>query len=380
MAAAPAYQKGRDYLKLDPPGFTDATREFEEAAHLDSHSPLPLAGLAEAQIRKFQYQQDKKARQDAQISLAKAEALNADSLIVRMAAGLVHLIQGDHPKALDDYQRVEEIEPGNVEALICSGLAYENQGMPDKAIAHYRQAISGNPKYYKPYEYLGSLEYYRGHYAEAEQWYKKDIELAPDRIDAYGSLAGVYTKEFKYAEAEKFYKTLLQRKETALTLNNLGVNLAFQGRQEEAIEYYRRAVKSDPNRDIYWLNLGDAQRRTKDLVNAKDSYRRGLRLAVDQITTNVTNALTRANVAYLQARLDFRNEARSQVAAALNSPGKNDQVVLSAVETYEALGDRNQALATAGMASAETRAEMDHHPDLKDLRQDSRFKLLIVRE
>src|SRR5205823_3794519 len=201
-----------------------------------------------------------------------------------------------------------------------------------------------------------------------------------DRIDALGSLAGVYTKEFKYPEAEKLYKALLQRKETALTLNNLGVNLAFQERQEEAIEYYRRAVKSDPNRDIYWLNLGDAQRRTKDLVNAKDSYRHGLRLAVDQITTNVTNALTRANVAYLQARLDFKDEARSQVAAALNSPGKNDQVVLSAVETYEALGDRNQALATAGMASAETRAEMDHHPDLKDLRQDSRFKLLIVRE
>src|SRR5205823_121367 len=78
-AAATAYKKGRDYLKLDPPGFTEATREFEEAAHLDSHSPLPLAGLAEAQIRKFQYQQDKKARQDAQNSLAKAEALNADS-------------------------------------------------------------------------------------------------------------------------------------------------------------------------------------------------------------------------------------------------------------------------------------------------------------
>src|SRR5205823_2260608 len=127
-------------------------------------------------------------------------------------------------------------------------------------------------------------------------------------------------------------------------------------------------------------NLGDSQRRLKDLVNAKDSYRRGLRLAQNLITGNVTDALARAHVAYFQARLGLADRARSEIASALNSPGKNDQVLLCAVETYEALGNRDQALATAAMATTETQTVMDHHPDLKDLQQDSRFKLLIARK
>ncbi|HEV3316071.1 MAG TPA: protein kinase [Candidatus Angelobacter sp.] len=376
-AAVIAYKSGRDFLDREPHDFIDAIREFEEAARLDPHSPLPLAGLAEAYSREYQFQRDEKARKEAQLWLAKAEALNADSPTVRMASGLLHLIRGDYLRALDDYQRVEEIEPGNVEAWLGSGLAYESQGMLDKAMKDYGQAIFLEPSYYKPYEYLGALHYYHGQYAEAEEAYQKDIEYAPDRVNAYGSLVGVYTAQFKYAEAEKVYKSLLERKQTALTLNNIGAMLAFQGRQREAIDYYRQAVDKDPNRAIYWLNLGDAQRRMDEHVDAKDSYQHGLRLALSQVTANEGNTSARAYLAYLQARLGFKDQASLQIAAALNSPAKDDQVIRCAVETYEAMGDREQALAAAAMATVQTRMQMDHHPDLADLQRDSRFRSLI---
>jgi tetratricopeptide (TPR) repeat protein len=378
-AAANAYRNGRDYLDRVPHDFTNAMREFHEAARLDSHSPLPLAGLAEAHSREYQVQRDEKAQRDAQSWLAKAEALNPDSTRVRMASGLLHLIQGDYPKALEDCQRVEEIEPPSVEVLLCSGFAYESEGMPDKAIADYRQAISIDPRNYKPHEYLAALYHSHGNYAQAEEEFRKDIELAPDRMDAYGSLAGVYTAAFKFADAEKIYKVLLQREETALTLNNIGVMLAFQGRQKEALDYYQRAVEKDPNWVIYRLNLGDAQRRVGDEANAKDSYRHGLRLAQDQVTANVTNALARARLAYFQSRLGLKDEARSQIAAALHSPAKDDQVVLCAVETYEALGDRQQSLEAAAMASLQIRDEMNRHPDLLALQKDSRFQALMIK-
>lgn len=376
-AADIAYKSGRDYLDREPHDFIDAIREFEEAARLDPHSPLPPAGLAEAYSRQYQFQRDQKAAKEAQLWLAKAEALNADSPTVRIASGLLHLIQGDYLRALEDYQRVEEIEPDNVEAWLGSGLAYESQGMLDKAMKDYGEAISLRPNYYKPYEYLGALYYYHGHYAEAEESYKKDIEYAPDRANAYGSLVGVYTAQFKYAEAEKVCKSLLERKETALTLNNIGAMLAFQGRQREAINYYQQAVDKDPNRAIYWLNLGDAHRRIGDDVDAKDAYQHGLTLALSQVTINESNASARAYLAYIQARLGFKDQARLQIAAALNSPPRDDQVIRCAVETYEAMGDREQALAAAAMATVQTRAQMDHHPDLADLQRDSRFRSLI---
>ncbi|HEV3041248.1 MAG TPA: protein kinase [Candidatus Angelobacter sp.] len=379
-SAVTVYKSGRDYLDHEPPDFINAQREFEVAEHLDSHSPLPLAGLAEAQIRKYQDAKDKTIQKTAQSWLAKAEALNPDSLRVRLTSGLLHLIDGDYPTALEDYQRVEEIEPRNVEALLGSGFAYETQGKFDRAIADYRRAISIDPKNYKPHEYLGALYYNRGNYAQSEEEFQKDIELAPDRIDAYGSLIGIYTTAFKYEDAEKVYKSLLQRQkqgeDTALMLNNIGVMLAYQGKQKEARDYYQRAVQKDPNRAKYWLNLGDAQRRIGEAANAKDSYQHGLRLIQDQVTKNVANALARARLAYFEARLGHKDEARLQITAAMNYPSKDKEVLLCAVETYEALGDREKALEAAAMATVQTQDEMAHHPDLAGLQQDSRFKSL----
>ena len=378
-AAAEAYKNGREYLKRESrelSSFINAASEFEKAARLDPHSPLPLAGLAEAHARKYQIRRDEKTLQDAQFWLARAEALNADSPTVRMASGLLHLIEGDYPKALEDYKRVEEIESDNVEAWLGSGFAYESQGRLPEAMTDYNRAIAVEPDYYKPYEYLGGLLYYHGQYAEAEELFKKDIKLAPDRVNAYGSLAGVYTAQAKYEEAESVHRALLQLRESALTLNNIGAALAFQGRQKEAIEYYQRAVAMEPNRAMYWLNLGDAQRRVKDLVDARKSYQRGLQLTQSQVISSPASASARAYLAYFQARLGFENEARAQIAQALHSPSRDDQVVLCSVQTYEALGERKQALGAAAMATPQTRTQMAHHPDLAGLASDSRFTSL----
>jgi tetratricopeptide (TPR) repeat protein len=380
-AASPAYQSGRKYLDGEPPDFTAAMRELQEAARMDPHSPLPPAGLTEAYAREYQMRRDEAARNNAQLWLAKSEALNADSPIVRMAAGLLHTIQGDYPRALADYQRVEEIEPGNAKALVGSGFAYEMQGMLDRAMTDYRQAISSDPNYYKPYEYLAALYFNRGHYDKAEELYKKTIEIAPDRNRySYGSLAAAYIAQSKYAKAQEVYETLLRLKgQNSLTLNNIGAMLAFQGRQEAAIDYYRQALAKDPNSPRYWLNLGDSQRRINDSKSARDSYRRGLEAARRHVRENPGSASGRAYLAYIEARLGLKEQARLDIAAALNSPAKDDQVVLCAVVTYEALGDREQALAAAAMTTAQTRNEMAHHPDLADLQRDSRFKLLMAQ-
>jgi len=383
-AAAKAYKNGREYLGRKPHVLVSATmpnfdpiREFREAARLDPHSPLPPAGLAEAYARAYWDQKEAKALEEAQFWLARAEALNPDSPTVRMAAGRLHLAQRDYPKAIEDFQRVEEIEPSNVRALLGSGMAYDFQGMPDRAAKDYVSAISVDPNDHRPYDYLGALYFYRGQYAEAEEMYKKEIEHAPNRVDVYGSLVAVYTVQGKYAEAEKVHNALPRGEETPLHLNNVGAMLAFQGRQMEAIGYYRRAIAMDPSEYICWLNLGDSQRRVQDPTNAKDSYQHGLRLARKATTANAADALARANLGYLQARLGFKDEARSQSAAALNSLAKDDQVVLCAVQTYEALGERERALASAALATGQTRIEIDHHPDLADLQRDSRFRSLI---
>lgn len=378
VAAATAYKSGWDDLNHEPPDFKAAARELQDAARLDPHSPLPPAGLTETYTQAYRDTRNESSITDAQLWLANAEALNADSPTVRMAAGLLHNTRGNYPRALEDYKRVEEIEPRNAEAWVGSGFAYEAQGMTDKAMSDYRRAISFDPNFYKPYEYLGALYFQRGEYDKAVELYKQDIERAPNRANAYGSLGAAYTAQFNYAEAEHAYKILFDLNgANALTLSNMGANLAYQGREREAITYYRLAIAKDPNNPKYWLNLGDSQRRTNDLARAKGSYQRGLVLAQRQVTVNSASASARAYVAYLQARLGFKDQARTEIAAALNSPSADEQVLLCAVQTYEVLGDRDHSLAVAKMANPKTRAEMEHHPDLADLRSDSRFRELV---
>ncbi|MGC2695641.1 MAG: protein kinase [Candidatus Angelobacter sp.] len=378
-AARAAYRSGLEHLKREDDSKSEAFALFQTAAGLDPHSPLPLAGLAEAKVREFQARNDEHALQDADLWLAKAEALDPDSPRVLLASGLLNQVQGNHSKALESYLRVLEIDPGNVEALLGSGFSYETEQNMDKALTVYRQAAATTPQYYKPYEYLGAFYFYQGRYVEAEEWYRKDVELAPDRPDGYGSLGAAYVAQFKYADAEKAFRASAQLKESALTLNNIGAMLAYQHRDDEAIPYYFRAVQLAPSSYIYWLNLGDSQRRTKHSAQAKLAYKRGRKLASDQIAGNPASGSARGYLAYFEARLGAKAEAKQEIAAALKLAGGDNQVVLCAVQTYEVLGDRMHALQVTGKATDQTLKEIQNHPDLAELRDDSRFRLLMVQ-
>jgi tetratricopeptide (TPR) repeat protein len=377
-AVAP-YNKGREYLEREPHDFADAFLEFQKAAQSDPHSPLPLAGLAEAKTREYQLRRKKEVMQEAQFWLAKAESLDADSPRVRIASGLLYLILHDYPKALADYQRVEEIDPNNAEALLGSGFAYEKQGTLDKAKIDYHRAISAAQKSYKPYEYLGGLYYHAGNYGEAVKWYQQAVEQAPDRVSLYGDVAGVYIAQGRLKEADEEFNRAPKGAATALWLNNYGANLAFKRNDTEAIHYYVLAKGQDSKNPVIWLNLGDSQRRVGALDDARKSYRIGSDLAQDQLNTNSTSPELRAYFAYLQARQGAKDRARSEIAQAMAAPAKDDQVVLCAVQTYEVLGDRAKAISAAGEATPQTLNEINLHPDLAGLQRDSRFKLLLAQ-
>ena len=139
--ATSSYDRGLYFLRRDDLSFDGAISMFEEAARLDPRSPLPLAGLAEAEIGKFSATKKKSYLEDAQQYLQAAESLNPDSVSVRLAAGLLNQTTGMYEKALEDYQRVQELEPSNIDALLRLASVYDNLDMSDKAVAAYRKAI-----------------------------------------------------------------------------------------------------------------------------------------------------------------------------------------------------------------------------------------------
>ena len=379
-AATASYDQGLYLLRRDRYGYDEATAHFQEAARLDPHSPLPLAGQVESQILKFKVTKDKSALEEARNSLRAAEALNPDSVSVRLASGLLHETEGDYTWALKDYERVLEIAPNNVQALLRSGDAYSNLRADDKAVENYRKAIALDPGYYEPYLWLGSFYYRRTRYQEAAEQFQKAIDTAPGVYDAYINLGTVLGEMGQDSKAVEILKASFKIKETPRALNNLGAALAFQGKDTEAIPYYQRAVELEKGNYLYLLNLGDAERRQQRDADAKAAYLAALEFVMRELQENPNAAAARAFAAYTQVRLDDQARARADISRALYAAPQDGRVIFCAVLIDEALGERDHALEVLRLAPGALLRMLARHPDLKDLGRDPRFRTMLEKQ
>jgi eukaryotic-like serine/threonine-protein kinase len=377
-AQAP-YEKGRQYLRQGRYSYDQAIAQFQEAAQLDRRSPLPLAGLADAYVGRFNIERNKQSLEDARTHLQAGEMLDPDSPRLRVASAGLNIAFSRYPQALDDCRRALEIDSGNAEAWIRSGFVYEMQGTSDKALEAYQKAVELDPAYYKPYQYLGGFYYYQGKYAEAERQFRKEVERAQNDLDGYSDLGGALTEQGKYAEAEAAFKAALRITETPPNLNNLGATLAYMGRDAEALLLYERAAKLEPKNHRYWINLGDTNRRLGQHKKATAAYKEALHLTSSLIVINPSSGSIRASMAYALARLGLKAEAQHEIDQALQFSINDNEVKRTAVLTYEVLGMRDLALKATAQVTSEAINAIKNHPDLADFSQDPRFKQLMAQ-
>jgi superkiller protein 3 len=80
----------------------------------------------------------------------------------------------------------------------------------------------------------------------------------------------------KFAAAEAHYRKALVGKPTAETHNGLGYVLARQGRTDEAVAQFRRAIDVDPRFTPAYNNLAEALVKQGKLEEAVQYYKRSL--------------------------------------------------------------------------------------------------------
>jgi tetratricopeptide (TPR) repeat protein len=375
-AATAAYDQGLYFLRRDDESFGEAISRFEEAAHLDPTSPLPLAGLVEAEIKRFGATKDERSIASAKRALHAAEELNPDSPRVRLASGALNEAAGQFGRALEDYRRVQSLEPRNLEALLRMANAYNGQNVPERALEAYHKAIELEPNYYEPYHALGVFYFYRGKYPQALEQFRKSIERAP-RFEEYTNLGAVLDELGQDTEAEQALLTSVRLHRTGRALNSLGAMRAYQKRDAEAVEFYTGAIKEEPGQYVYFENLADSYRRLGRIGEAKTAYLKAIDLAELELNQNPNQGYPRSFVAYMAARLGDSKKARNEIEQALTLSPEDNKVIRNAVLTYEFLRQRDRAIAVLKGATPDLLRELDRHPDLADFRKDLRFQQLI---
>ena len=120
---------------------------------------------------------------------------------------------------------------------------------PDAAAAfrHLEQAVELAPQFAEAWNYMGTMSYQSGKYADAEKYFRRALEAEPGLYDALVNLGGVLLNLRRYQEAFEYNQyAALERPDDALAQSQLGLNHFLLGRMEPAVEHLKRAKKLDP--------------------------------------------------------------------------------------------------------------------------------------
>ncbi len=377
-AATEPYLKGIYFLNRDVHSFDEAIAQFQQAAQLDPSSALPPAGLALSLLQKFDATKQQVYRQQAQEFIRTAQARNPDSARVLLAAGRVSEVTSQYLKALQDYQRAQELEPRNVDALLGLASTYEALQDPDQAVAAYRRAEELDPEYYRPYHMLGSFYFRHGRLVESADQFRQMIVRAPGLPDSYFSLAAALIELERYEEAEKALQTSLKIRETPEALNNLGAIRFRQGRFEEAAAFQKRALAYEPNRYFWLLNVADGVRLAGHPGEARLYYQQVRRLVQVDMTLNPQSAPTRSRFAYTSAQLGDQQRALDEIRQAVNQAPDDNEVLTNALKVYVLLGKPELAIEVLRGLAPGTLKELMRDPDLADFFRDPRYKQQMI--
>lgn len=148
-------------------------------------------------------------------------------------------------------------------------------GRVSEALAELAEAVEREPGNASLLNTQGSYLMRAGRYPESIEAFRKALAVDPYLTDAYNNLGFVYTQIDNYAEAEKSFREALNDPAYPTPYKvwfNLGQLYLKQGRSEEAIAAFRKAVGIDPDYYPGHFELASVLDQVGNLVEAVREY------------------------------------------------------------------------------------------------------------
>lgn len=216
----------------------DAARLFGEALQDDPEYMQAMVNLGMTLAAEGNYQEAKRHFQD----VLGRDPSNANALT---GLGMLEGKTGDHREAVQTFRKLTNLYPDSSEAHLNLGIAlgdiYDLQG----ALAEFSEAARLEPRSALAYYNKGRVLYALDQIDEARQNLEASVRLSPNYVDALFLLAVV---ERSSPEATRLFARVV-----ALQPNNsqarfyLGKRLLEEGRENDAIAQWKKAVEMDPD-------------------------------------------------------------------------------------------------------------------------------------
>ncbi|MGH7315500.1 MAG: tetratricopeptide repeat protein [Candidatus Rokuibacteriota bacterium] len=154
----------------------------------------------------------------------------------------------------------DEIRKLEARASYEAGVKSVAEGRIPLGLSSLRQAVEiepGNPLYRNA---VGAVMLNIGRFADAQAEFQKAVELDPTYADAFHNLGSAYAEQGRWDEAIGAYRkalaqTIYARPQT--TYNNLGYAYWALDRRKEAEDAFRAALQLEPNLvpSHFWLGV-----------------------------------------------------------------------------------------------------------------------------
>jgi len=176
---------------------------------------------------------------------------------------------------------------------------------------------------------FGAVFYDRGYLGQSEAYFRLAEKDDPGGAEALYGLGSVYLEQQKNAQAREYFLRASRAQANypgtmPNAWNNLGILSAREGKTDEAIAYFQKALQINAENPVALQNLGNAYRQKKDWQNARSALERALALRPDDAETNYSLGMVYAQTddtdhayEYLQKAL----AARPAYPEALNNLG-----------------------------------------------------------
>ena len=161
--------------------------------------------------------------------------------------------RGDVHETLSIVEQALQRDSGMAEAHALRGVALEQTGREEEAMAAYREAVRLKPDYAEAYRNLALLLHQRQEFAEALEVGRKAVELEPRNADSLNNLGVAAFKMGVLDEAESVLRRSLELDPSSTSAHyNLGLVCAQEGKVAEAIDNLEIAYQgAQEMRDTY---------------------------------------------------------------------------------------------------------------------------------
>jgi len=162
------------------------------------------------------------------------------------------------------------------EDLLQRGLDCHNAGRLQEARYAYRTLLERKPDDPDALYLLGALAYQSGSPAEAVELTQRALTVGADAAQCHNIMGLALQNLGKTSEAEASFQSAIAIHESPSFSINLGNLWCAQGRFDEAIAQYGRALAQDPGHAGAHYNLGNAHRARGELDRAATCFRQAV--------------------------------------------------------------------------------------------------------